>query len=516
MKILSFQQEIIDKHEFLGTISNGNETIDNLHIILQYPLATQGKIIGKIIGTRETFNKVYKLFEQSSGIFPFQLNCTYQIKDESQLYLSISSQNVRIQPIGKSPEPANLPSLQSAMILEFDQFQNASTMTYEVAEIECEDLTVFTTHACIEALSTRYLYFFLAGAPKIWLKSPESVEFSSFTGNVKHTFREFNIDLGHIFPYNIKILPRFFRQKQDGATVITSVPVVQITTEESEQDLTDEQFVKNGVIIVNNIELLLSLIYKRWTTWHQYELQTNKSEIIYKRIARECLTELDQLGALVPENRIEQFLQIGYTNLEELRGKGTDISAPIAFFIAGHEARHIEEQFAITFLSLEKLKDLFAAQKGEQLNLVKEDFNKFRKKSKLSTLIEEIVLEILQQKGEQQENIDNTIQNMKDKIPDLNHPPIRSVLEKLLAEYSLDWRELYPLSQQTKLGLINTRDRMFHTSEERDSMFLLEETERLQSLVGRLLLCMLGWTDVSCCPQQDLLNILTNERTEKR
>lgn len=516
MESSSYQQEIIDKHEFLGSITNGKETVENLHIMLQYPLTSQGKITGRIVGTKEIFDKVYKLFKDSSGIFSFQLNCIYQTKDNDQFSLSIKSQSVRIQPIGKSHEEAKLPSLQGAMMLELDQFMNNSTMAYDVAEIECENLEIVTIHPPVEELLTRRLTFFLAGASKMWLRDPIKAEissfpeFSSFTGVLKPAFNEFTIDLSHLFPYEIKVLPRFFRQKRNGETIILSVPVLQIITEEAEQTLSDDQFIAAGITIVNNVELLTSFIYKRWTTWHLYELQTNKSEIIYKRVARECLTELDKFGPLVPNHKVENFLKTGYTNLRNLQEKGLNLLTPIAYFIAGHEARHLEEQFAITFLSLEKLKDLFAAQENCQLNLAKEAFNKFRKKSKLSNLIEEIVSEILHMREETEENIDTAVQNIKAKIPDLNHPPLRGVLENLLSTYQIDWKELYPLSQE-KLSIINTRDRLFHTSEEREGMFFLKETDRLQALVGRLLLRMLGWDDLSFCPRQDILNSLIEE-----
>jgi len=511
METLSFQQQIIDKHEFLGSISNGKEIVDNLHIILQYPLTSQGKITGKIIGAKEIFDKVFKLFDDTSGIYSFQLNCTYQTIAENPLLLSINSQHVRVQPIGKSPEHSELPSLTSAKMLEFDQFMNSLIMTYEIAELECEDLQIITTHASIENFPIRRLSFFLAGSSKNWLRNPEGIEFSSFTGEIKHTFKKFNIDLSNIFPYNIEVLPRFFHQKLNGKSVITNVPVLQIITEESEQNLSNEQFIKSGVEIVNNLEILLSFIHKRWTTWYQYELQTKDTEKIYRRVIRECLTEPDELGSLVSDKEIEKFLKVGYENLEKLRKEGFNLSMPIKYFIAGYEARHIEEEFSITFLAFEKLKDLFAEQENCRLNLPKEMFNKFRKKTNLSKLIEETIFMLLRQRQEEEEKIHATAQNIKAKIPDLNHPPLQNVIEKLLAKYGLDWRELYPPSQN-KLTLINTRDRLFHTSEEREGMFLLEETERLQAIVGRLLLRMLGWHDISCCPRKDLLAILTNER----
>jgi hypothetical protein len=536
--MITDQQQFIDRHEFLGNISNGHETVENLQIVLHYPLMTQGKITGEIWGTKETFDKVFQLWdktcEQTADKYSFRLNCEHELKvkqnhlqsshrspfitieipPETQKIpsLVIESQRVDIQPVIKSDSTyhSHLPSIQIAKRLEFNQFVNSHEMFYKIAEIDCEDVKIVTKHDPIENLIERRLSFFLAGNPKIWLRDPDELSFSSFTGKIERTFKQFKINLGENFPGEIEIVPRFFHDQSTRESIIGRVPVLQITTTEPEQSLSNEQFIELGIKTADDLVLLVSLIHKRWATWYLYELQTQDTEqIFYRNVPRESLPELDILGPLVTNDKIEEFLKVGLKNLQRLRAESFNLSMPIAYFIAGHEARHLEEQFAITFLSLEKLKDMFARKEKYDPNLPRSSFEKFRELTGLSKLIEESVPKI----ENQREDHALTIKNIQDQIPVLNHPPIRFVVEKLLSKYQLDWKELYPL--ESKVTLIKTRDKLFHTSAEPNADFLLKETERLQALVGRLLLRLLGWEDISCSPPDYLQDILTKQETQE-
>ena len=55
-----------------------------------------------------------------------------------------------------------------------------------------------------------------------------------------------------------------------------------------------------------------------------------------------------------------------------------------------------------------------------------------------------------------------------------------------------------------RITLIDTRNKLLHSSRDLDIDLLDKETTRLQAIVERFLLRMLGWTDFSALPSKHL------------
>jgi hypothetical protein len=145
------------------------------------------------------------------------------------------------------------------------------------------------------------------------------------------------------------------------------------------------------------------------------------------------------------------------------------------------------------FLSLERIKDMFARKKKLHENLKPKPFKKFA--SFLRPIIKNEITN------------EDAAQKIADKIPELNRPALRTVLELLFEEYAVNWKELYPPG--SKFTLINTRDKLFHSSNAVETEQLFKEELRLQFLLERLILSMLGWNDFSHSPPPDKENWLT-------
>jgi len=101
---------------------------------------------------------------------------------------------------------------------------------------------------------------------------------------------------------------------------------------------------------------------------------------------------------------------------------------------------------------------------------------------------------------------------MRAKIPELNRPSLRFVLDALFFRYNIDWTDIYPSTGD--FTLIKTRDKLFHSSQEPNFDLLFKETNRLQAIIERLLLRMLGWEDLSHSPTDFMKKWLTADEDD--
>ena len=58
MEDLLPKQPFFDRHEFVGDLLKGNEVAEKLHLIVQYSMIKGREIVGKVLGTKETFEKL--------------------------------------------------------------------------------------------------------------------------------------------------------------------------------------------------------------------------------------------------------------------------------------------------------------------------------------------------------------------------------------------------------------------------------------------------------------------------
>ena len=66
---------------------------------------------------------------------------------------------------------------------------------------------------------------------------------------------------------------------------------------------------------------------------------------------------------------------------------------------------------------------------------------------------------------------------------------------KIMEEYNVYWQDLYP--SNSELTIFKTRNRLFHSSKHPSPETIDKELIRLQVLLSRIILKMLGWDDIS-------------------
>ncbi len=71
----------------------------------------------------------------------------------------------------------------------------------------------------------------------------------------------------------------------------------------------------------------------------------------------------------------------------------------------------------------------------------------------------------------------------------------RGLVDSLLNEQSVEWKDLYP-TDVVRPSFFNTRNALVHSANEIDGELLFYETYRVQTIVERLLLKLLGWKNI--------------------
>ena len=467
-----------ERYEFKGNLWKNNEVADNLQIIIQYSQINEGEIDGKVLGSQETFKRLERLFTLPGYLFRLAS------KKHEGITTEIFSDNVLIPTISNKNWP--------------DSY--AERMMSVVADLHFQDLTIIQ-HASLSESIDRHLTFFLAGPQTSW--SISQMRELSLTGEMKTEVVNSKIELSESFPFEIEVVPRYFYGKAttpENTELSTYILALHLKTDKSVKELSNEDFVSLGRALADDLTLLISFLSKRWVTWFRYELGTSDGIKSYVRRTRECSTkEINSEDCLLELANTREFLKIGLTNFRRLRAENFDLFMPIVYFVSGSEKKYLEEQFTTYFLSLERLKDIFARKKELQHNLLDKTFKN------LKSLVSKVIKESIQ--------TDDVLERIMEKISELNRPSLSFLLNSLFSTYDVDWKDIYP--QGSKFTLIRTRNKLFHSSEELNIDLLVKEVRRLQTILERLLLRMLGWEDLSCSPRDFMKRWLIAQENSK-
>jgi hypothetical protein len=475
MKELFPQQPFYERQECFASLMQGEYSADDLQVIIEFPLHKQGEIIGHVIGTQATYDKIARVSNANGPDLRFASH-----RSEHNPY-ELCSEKVQLGTVVRRTIITDL--------------QGAST--YIVAELHFQELSV--KHYIEPRKETdRHLTFFLAGPTTFW-GVYEWAE-NSFTGERKNEVGNKPIELEGDLPFSAEVYPHYLHDKTpspESFEISTRVYAIHLHTVKPVNELADQEFVELAKPLIEDSLLIASFASKRWITWYRYELLTPDAlQTVVRRGRDATATSIDFQDSLVELRHGREFFKKGLKRLQELRSRNFNLFMPLVYYISGNEAKYVEEQFATLFLALERLKDMFTRSMGTMRTIIDED--------KFTSLRNDLEATIKQGIGDA-----GTRALMYGKLLELNRPAFRVVLEQMMETYHVDWSDLYPKGYEP--SLVKTRDRLFHSSEEVDIDLLIRELHRLRILLERFLLSMLDWRDFSRSPNDYEKKWLTKE-----
>ena len=455
------------RHEFVGTLSKGDKSATDLQIVLQYSLIKEGEIFAKVIGNTDTYQRIKSILKSPNPS------------------LTLSTKSPELQRIVFTSEDVILGTF-------YDKPDYGTDMSFKVADLRLWDLTV-RHRINLDEKKERHLTFFLAGPRDLWTTFESRGR--SLNGEEKVEVQNSQVELNEHFPFEIETRSWYFYDTtptDEHFDLKTNIQVLSFKTIIPRTELGDDEFINSATSIADDLTLLISLISRRWVVWFRYELQTPEEIRSFIRYTRECTSKrVKPYDSVVEFHQSRNFIRTAFTELRTLRQSGFDLKMPLVYYISGNEAKYLEEQFTTFFLSLERIEDMFCIKKELDEILNPTVFNRLKRSA--SEFIRQEISNIpsIEMKEEK-------FGLIKQKLSELNRPAFRTVLDRMFNNYAVQWTDLYPLG--SKLTLVKTRNELFHSSREIDINNLIKEKLRLQSLLERLLLSMLGWKDFSLSP----------------
>ena len=449
-------------HEFQGVLTKGERSIADQHFIVRYSTRRPGPIHGRILGegSRATGERFSSLMRQSG------LYSAIRSKAEGADEPVLESQRVRLRSSTTRFWPDSYtPSMVGVLaVLELDEFKVSTAFQREEPK--------------------RQISFSLAGPRDFWDLS--CIRERSFIGSTRIEPRSIRIQ-DPKDELSVKLTPHFVYSTvvlEDGhrVPVEDSFDSLIIETEFSCDVLDDEQFRSRAIAIADDIMLLASIGARRKLDWFSYGFgATDRFEEYVRTRLDRFEDSVGPQDPLVTRAEVEEFLSKTLAAYRHHQDQGFDLRWPLITTLTAHTSDLLEQRFLFLFMALEKLKDMYASREKAYSN--------FRTHSERKRTLHNLS-EYISSKLKDHPNVED----IKEKLPELGRRPLWSILRELLSTYDVEWRDVYPEGTD-KPTFIAVRNKLLHTAEEVDLGDLFYETERLQVVLERLLLKLLGWED---------------------
>jgi hypothetical protein len=457
-------QPFTKRSQFNASLAYRGKTLEDLEVVLDWDELGQSDPRGWVLGNNETYAAIEKLGER--GLPHDAVIATLQ----QTTVATVDVTEIRSRGYEKGP-------------------------TGTVASFVCRDLCF--RHDFNEPVSAkRSITFLMAGPYAHW-----GAQFSrrvSYTGEA--TVKTYDTSLlDDVVPhFSFAIRPHFFysshsddqdRRQERCARVLS----ITVTTEVGRELLSDDEFIRSATEAIDDASLLVSFLSGSWTTWYGYFVSTGDRLVEYFRQTRRGQA-IDRQDTPVQTPHVREFLRRAVSRLRLLRAENREPRLALLHTISAAEATSLEERFIRLFFALESLKDLHARSQEREWILPEKRFAKVRRK--VRSALEELVSseDALLSTDEQAA--------LERKLPELNRPAFAELLENLLRDHGVEWRDLYPPhADLSRPRFIALRDKLVHTGTVDPTAALDLETIRLQGLVERVLLRMLDWEDISSAPR---------------
>ena len=451
------------RREFQGTLSKAGNNIDDLYFIVDFAENKPDKIKAAILGDTTDF-RISDLMGEGT---PY---AEIRSKAYEGCYEIIRSSKAIIKQAYNRGWPN----------------EYGDHMVGKICDIELQELEIDIS-VDNKDRGERRIRFYLVGPRSLWPLLYRSWK-KSYTGVVNIEIDPLQIDVPNPIQAKIELRPSFLYSPirlEDGKEVEATdyVLTIEIKTDLSIEDLSDSDFINYAIQIADDLTLLASFVSRKHIKWFRYDCYSSKRLRHFVRyISESFVDDVYDGDLLIKPGEAKEFIQSSIINLQNLREKQFDLFLPIINVLNGHESQYLEQRFILYFMSLEKLKDMYAIERDIDSN--------FSNKSEKNKILRSIRKLIRDQLPEVESN-----KPIIDKVNELDRSSIWSLVDSLLSDQSVEWKDLYP-TDVVRPSFFNTRNALIHSANKIDGDLLFYETYRVQTIVERLLLKLLGWKNI--------------------
>ena len=331
-----------------------------------------------------------------------------------------------------------------------------SESTGVVAEFSCAAVSETLR---LESVAERGVSFRLAGA--LGALKPKELPTSSWTGERTIKRSGNTLDFGVSWPGTIELRNEYLWEQSDTPHRgrYAYVPTLAFGCDVSRDELPDEAFIDNAKALVDDATLLMSFACRHWIVWYSYSFWTPEFISQYRfHSSRDTRNEMHRIDDSPVGMEAAEFLRICLPRFRERRNNREDLRLPIVYGVPKAGPRSVEERFAPAFWALEKLIEVLVHSENRGQILGTSAFDR------LSQNVRQALGNTQIPDGRWGEP-SVELAMIREKIPELNRPSIRTKLQWLCDSLDVTWSDLYPASYDSPTPrFITTRNEIFHSN----------------------------------------------------
>lgn len=455
-----------EKYNFIAIISNKLEVIAEVQVSLKVTLNQPKEIDATIIGSAKTERIIRKYLDDNKINY-------FTLKSKNSYY-DISSKKVF------------LGSSSGTHVSEGEQAHNDF-----IGKLHFDDITIKRIGS--ENSNIRNLIFFLSG-PKYFLETREE-GYLSYTGEKKNKLFPLNITQRNCHNFKLKTYQYYFWDSKESNFIsgeYSGVQVLEFSTSLSLKEYSDTKFIADAKEHANDLTLILSFISRARVEWYMYELYNSNQFVRYYRNYKGSNIVLKLTSnTMIEKQEIKAFLLKSVNKLRLLREQEIDLLMPITYALSAYDSTSLEQGFIYFFLALERISSQLKKSKKFKITELS-SLNKEKLKSEIENKMKKDSKYLLLRK-----------------LGIINNISAKEILIKILNHYKIEWKNLYPEGEP--FTIFKTRNDIFHSNKRLETELLILEKMRLQVIVEKMILKLLGNKDFSKIPSQYTWRILTKD-----
>lgn len=424
----------------------------NFSIHVMFSESNEFQPFGFIVGSSEDYDELQSFFQKNHEI--------NEIRNSDETEISFSAKII-LRSCGYHYFSRETESVKYQDIAMFDIF-----------EFSIEESFIKSTNEF-----SRTVTYFLETNRNIWPCS--WIITRSFSGQRTIDLFDDEIDLELEVPVKVYSRPHYIYSEKIGARdrrMSADWEAFTLVVQDHGSNYSDADFFHFADQVFKRLSTIIGFLSRSEIYYYRKQIETNQKKSIFQNDSPMAKVKINNIREIqISRANITDFILKSFKILSESDVFSLKIYTPMMLYIAAHKEGFIEDNFILMFSSLESLVDIFSEEDTQMRNLEKKEIKKIRK------LIEEGMKEISKDKMEL----------VLEKIPELSRPSFKKRLEKILAERSINIDDVGGMEGISIM--CKTRNHIIHKGATPPIRATTREFYRLQTILDRIFLVLLGW-----------------------
>ena len=341
----------------------------------------------------------------------------------------------------------------------------------------------------------RRMTFFLSSPTTLWLS--HTVREVSYLGNTRTTTPRARLAITSLKDVRLLAQPHFLYADHREAERISdphessrfgSMPRPKVLVEGETFSLTvidrdpersNKAFETRSIAVIEILCLIMTFLSKSNVTWFGTMLYTG-DRLVQRFLAAESQaldSEVWLEDVVLHTEDIRAFISKAFAAYHKQAAQGINLRLPILLYSAAQSAPTVDEKFVLMFRGLENLIDLLDKRYPQDRYLTSAEMRKLRRRMRAD----------LAEFGKRP----NVIEIVMEKMPELESLTFKRRLLRQLQRVRI---ELSDIGGQAGVeDLVRVRNKLIHSADKVDIKRIVREGSRLQTILERMLLQLLGW-----------------------